>query len=113
MQIGIGGNAATLKAIVDEAVAAEAGGLATWCSSNAFARRASGSLPCSAGDRGREAERTVSEPAHLRRHDPHVARRRPVRGPGVDGGARSWGVSEEPHVSIHILGATQYAAARD
>src|SRR5207247_3422785 len=48
MQIGIGGNAATLKAIVDEAVAAEAGGLATYSVSNIFSHDAIGALTVAA-----------------------------------------------------------------
>ena len=48
MQIGIGGNAATLKTVVDEAVAAEVAGLATYSVSNIFSHDAIGTLTVAA-----------------------------------------------------------------
>jgi 5,10-methylenetetrahydromethanopterin reductase len=48
MHIGIGGNAATLKAIVDEAVAAEIGGFATYSVANIFSHDAVGALTVAA-----------------------------------------------------------------
>ena len=66
MQIGIGGSAATLTGIVDEAAAAERAGLATYSTSNIFAHDAIGALSVAATRTARIELLTAVVPAFPR-----------------------------------------------